>query len=694
MAMSRCQLIVKPAPQPSVQVRARGFQPLELRSAWHASGVFAHLTCSFGMGGLGSCRAFFHEKEKARQKTRPPALLLARPFDSRQECPGTDRTRARKLVTPILLSIILLLWTLPSWAGNSITATVDKTNVSLGGYFTLTLTVESDAQIVPEPALPALDAFDAYSSGQSQNITWVNGRMSSSVSYTYVLSPKNEGQFTIGPATVRSGGQTFSSAPIVVTVTPARTAPQPQAPSAAPKSAQNAPRSDDRQIFITAELDRETAFVNQPVTYIFRFYQGEPLLANPEYSRPSYPGFWMEDLPPQRKFATVINGVRYDVTEIRTSLFPTDAGIKTIGAADVKATVRSRRRPARRDPFGMFDQDLYNLMDRGESINLSTKSVRLTVLPLPLDGKPADFGGMVGKFTLDVQADVRSVNAGDPITVKVTVTGEGNIKSAPAPRFDSNAAFRSLPAGTSEQISTADYKVSGKKVYEYVFIPQRPGSYRLPSFSISYFDPDSRRYHILQTDSLAVTATGSAADFTIPQLQLNKDQISDLASDVRFLKTDGHSLRRHSDIGFFGWPFWVGHVLPMLGLVGFIAWRRGALRIAADPVGRRRRTAYRTALTHLSKVTDGSAKAIDDVAAALLQYYSDRFNRPASGVLRDEMRDDFTREGVSTSHIGEFLSLLDECDRSRYGRATADNPGVAVANRAKQVLTSLEGLSK
>ena len=600
----------------------------------------------------------------------------------------------RSGIIACLLILAALLLTQTASAATKLTATIDKSNVSFGGYFTLTLTIESDAQQVPTPKLPSLDAFEVYSSGQTQNISWVNGRMSSSVAYNYVLTPKNEGQFTIGPATVAVWGQTYSSSPIVVTVTPARTSTQPQAPSAAPKTAQEAPRGNDRQIFITAELDRETAYVNEPVTYIFRFYQGEPLLANPEYTRPSYPGFWVEDLPPQRKFATVINGVRYDVTEIRTALFPTDAGIKNIGPAEVKATVRSRRRAQQRDPLGMFNQDFFGLMDRGESINLSTKSVRLDVKPLPLEGQPPDFGGMVGKFTLDAQADVRSVNAGDPITVKVTVTGEGNIKSAPAPKFDTNAAFRTLPAGTSEQVSTDNYKVSGKKVYEYVFVPQRPGSYRLPAFSISYFDPEARRYHTLRTDSLAVTATGSVADFTIPQLSLNKDQVSDLASDVRFLKTDGGHLRRREEIGILGWPFWIGHFLPLAGLAAFVAWRRQTLRIAADPVGRRRRTAYRTALARLAKAAEGSPEAIDTVAAALHQYYSDRFNRPASGVLREDMRSDLTRDGIATGHIEEFLALLSDCDRSRYGGANSTQAGTTIANRARLILARLEGINK
>lgn len=607
----------------------------------------------------------------------------------------SSRTRSSvryEILMAFVVLAITVLWISSALAATTLTATVDKSNVSLGGFFTLTLIVQSDAQQVPEPKLPSLDAFDVYSSGQSQNISWINGRMSSSISYNYVLTPKNEGQFTIGASTVNIGGQTFSSSPIVVSVTPARTAPQQQAPSAAPKTAQQAPRSDDRQVFITAELDRESAYVNQLVTYIFRFYQGEPLMANPEYTRPSYPGFWVEDLPPQRKFATVINGVRYDVTEIRTALFPTDAGLKTIGPAEVKATVRSRRR-VQRDPLGMFNQDFFGLMDRGESINLSTKSVKLEVMPLPKEGQPADFGGMVGKFTLDAQADVRTVNAGDPITVKVTVAGEGNIKSAPAPRFDTNAAFRTLPAGTSEQISTDDYKVSGRKVYEYVFVPQRPGSYRLPSFSLSYFDPETRRYHTLQSDSLAVTATGSVADFTIPQLSLNKDQVSDLASDVRFLKTDGGRLRRQRDIGLLGWPFWLGHFLPFVGLAVFVAWRRQTLRIAADPVGRRRRTAYRTALTHLAKAPADSSAAIDDVATALLQYYSDRFNRPASGVLRDDMRHDLAREGIAPSHVEEFLSLLGDCDRTRYGGANSQD-GATIAKRARQILAHLEGITR
>ncbi len=595
----------------------------------------------------------------------------------------------------VILAVALAFWPIGSRAATTMTASVDKTNVSMGSYLTLTITVESGEQQVPTPQLPELSAFDVYSSGQSQNISWINGNLSSSISFTYILSPKREGQFVIAAATVNVGGQSYASTPITVNVMPARTAPTtPSPPASAPPSAEGAQRPHDRQIFITAELDRESAYVNQPVTYIFRFYQGEPLLGNPEYTRPSLPGFWVEDLPPQRKFTTVTGNVRYEVTEIRTALFPTDAGVKAISPAEVKATVRSRRRTRVRDPFGFFGDDFLSLGDRGESLNLVTKSLKLNVLPLPTEGRPDDFSGVVGQYTLDARADVRTVNVGDPITVTVTVTGEGNVKSVPAPRFDSSAAFRTLPAGTSEQIATSDYKVSGKKVYEYVFVPQRPGTYRVPSFSFSYFDPNARRYRTLRTDSLEVTATGAAADFTIPSLSLNKDQVSDLAADVRFLKTDGSRLRLRSGIGVFGWAFWLGHAIPLMSLVGFMVWRRRELAIAADPVGRRRRSAYRTALAQLSLATGDRSNTADNLATTLLQYYCDRFNRAASGVHREEMRNDFTREGIPTAHIEDFLTLLDECDRSRYAGTSGGQSGGAVADRARQVLARLEGVSR
>jgi hypothetical protein len=596
--------------------------------------------------------------------------------------------------------VFIILWLAPGLmpvadAATKVSASVDRTNVAVGDQIALTVEVESDEESVGEPRFTDMSAFDIYSSGRTQSIQWVNGKMSVSVTYNYLMSARTEGTYTIPPANIRAGDVDYPTQSFRITVTPART--RPDEPQTTAQSQEPAPAkpSGDRRIFITAELDRDTAYINEPVTYIFRFYQGERLLSSPEYQRTSFPGFWVEDLPPQRKYSKVIDNVRYEVTEIRYALFPTDAGPKRIGESRLKATVRSAQQDSRRDPFSIFGDDFFGRFDRGEPLNLATAPLTLTVLPLPNAGRPDDFSGLVGNFTLNLEADQRTVTVGDPLTVKVTLEGAGNLKSAQMPKFDSIPDLRTFSAGSAENISTAGYRVSGSKTFDQVFIPQRPGRYRLPSFSISYFDPNARRYRTLTTDSLEITATGSAADFTIPALRLNPDEVSDLAADVRMIRTDSDNLRAFSDPGLLGWPFWAGHAAPFLALVTFLGWRRRTLKIAADPVGQRRRLAYKTAIEQLPVTAGGKATAssLESIAAALLRYYGDRFNRPAHGVLRQDMRCDLTGEGIAEEHVQEYLSLLDECDRGRYGRESAQSIE-GVGTRARDVLTRLEGRAK
>lgn len=591
------------------------------------------------------------------------------------------------------LLIALLLWAAasPSFA-TTISTTVDRNNVPVGEPLTLTIEVVSDGGTISQPRFDDLSAFDVVSSGSTRNVQVVGGRMSASLTFTYTLVPRDEGQFTIGPAKVTIGGADHLTDPVTVNVTPSRTRrDEPARPEERPTQGQPKP-TGDRRVFISAELDRDTAYVNQPITYIFRFFQGERLLSNPEYTKPSFPGFWVEDLPPQRKYSTVIDGIRYEVTEIRYALFPTDAGTKTIGETRLKATVSSGRRTRSNDPFSIFGNDPFFGFDRGEALNLTTRPVTLAVLPHPADGRPANFSGLVGAFSLRAESDLRTVSVGDPLTVKVTLSGEGNIKAATAPVFDSVPGLRTFAAGSSEEVSTAGYKISGRKSFDQVFVPQRPGTYRIPPFSLSYFDPVARRYRTIQTEPIEFTATGTATDFTIPSLRLSPDELSDLAADVRFIHTDGTDLRRITDPGLFGWPFWAGHLLPFAGLVGFLAWRRRAIRIAADPVGQKRRRAYRTAIECLEstngKVTGGEG-VFEIIANALLRYYGDRFNRPASGARRQDIRADLSRDGVPDPQIAEYLSLLDECDRCRYARA-ADARAADAAERARRVLAGLE----
>jgi hypothetical protein len=483
---------------------------------------------------------------------------------------------------------------------------------------------------------------------------------------------------------VTINGQEYTTKSSSLIVTGARqrqTAPSPPAPE--PKVA----GQSNRRIFITASLDRDTAYVNQEVVYLFRLYRAERLLSSPEYNRPKFPGFWVEELPPQRKFTTTVEGINYEVTEIRTGLYPTNAGRKMIAAARLKATVRSEKRQQRR-PFG---SNLFGFFGGGEDLHLKTDVVALTVLPHPITGRPDSWGGLVGRFEITAHADIRAVNVGDPITVAVTVRGNGNIKSIPQPQVDSVADFRMFSAGSSEEISKSGYTVSGHKTFDEVFVPQRPGSYTIPSFAVTYLDPDAGIYRTVRTDSIPVTITGAAADFTIPSFRLNPDELSDLAADVRFLKTDGDDLQTRRPPGLFGWSFWLGHLLPFSGLAVLIGWRRRVLHEAANPAARRRRLAYKKAIERLGDAdssTTGVAPA--EVAQALLSFYGDRYNCAVHGQKRSEILQTLQAENVDAATITEFMDLLASCDQSRFTPGGVQSGDTTLTSRARALLPQFE----
>lgn len=599
----------------------------------------------------------------------------------------------RRIGLPGLLSVLIAAWAQSASADTRITATVSPKKITMYENSTLEIIVESDSKELPQPKLPPLTDFQVFSSGRSQNIQVVNGKIRGSVTYRYVLAPRQPGRFQIGPVTVEVNGTVFSSRPDAIIV---NDAPPPQGhPQEQAKDPAATRTNRERHVFITGTLDNDTVYVNQPVTYIFRFYSGERLLSNPEYQRPAFTGFWVEDLPPQRKYTTTVDGVPYEVTEIRTALFPAEAGTKTIPSAEVNATVRSTRRrgTARPNPFNLFDDSFF---DRGETIRLSSDPLKLVVLPPPPTQVTPEHSGLVGTFEIRSSIDSRQVNVGDPITVSVTITGEGNIKAIPSPYRDTLPNFRMFSGGSSENITTAEYRIRGSKTFDEVFVPQRAGTYSLPSFAMTYFDPKKKVYNTIRTEPIEITVTGGAADFTIPSLKLEPDQLSDLAADVRFLKTDGENLRRLSSPGLFGAAFWVGHVLPLLGLIGFLSWRRGVLREAADPIGRRRRLARQAAMTRLRGV-DGKGRPSEltylDLSEALMQFYTDRYNISAQGQTRAEVRATLARDGLSDETIGGYVELLDLCDRGRYAPGGMDKVPDATISRAEAIIAAMEARS-
>jgi hypothetical protein len=582
----------------------------------------------------------------------------------------------------------LLLLNQPSFSQDiSFKASVDKTEVGLDDQITLTVSVSGNVKSIPQPTLPSLEGFTVYSAGRSQNFVYSGGKISSSVTFNYILTPRKEGKFTIGSAEIVLDGNTYRTNPIEVTVTGG--AKPEEAPTPSSKESVQRTELQGKDLFIETVVDKKKAYVNEQVTLTFRFYQGARLFNNPEYSPPSLTGFWAEDLPPRKQYYKVINGRQYFVQELKTALFPTAAGKQTIGPAELKCTVEDLDRFLNRDPFAMLNRDLMSLFRQGKPEVLRSKPIEIEVLPLPEMGKPQNFKGTVGDFKLTVNVDKKEVEVGQPITLKMKISGAGNIKSVEEPAIPELRAFRIYNSGSSENVSKDNYLVGGTKTYEEVLIPKAQGKYTIPSLGFSFFDPKSKSYQTLRSEPILVTALPGAQTYPAEIAQLSQQEIGLTAKDIRYIKISASELKNQGGSLYKSPLFLFFQLIPLLVLA--ISWRyqRQKEKLNSDIGYARLKRAHKLAKKRLGQAQklsspEKSKEFYCEVAKALIGYVGDKLNLPAYGLTKDRIELELSNRGVEKEKIDHLLKLLDSCDYARFA------PGSSEVEEMKNFLSLVE----
>ena len=610
----------------------------------------------------------------------------------------------------IILILLFIFTTTISYAEDiSISADVDKQEISLDGQLALTITVTGNVSNIPEPHIPRLDGFTAYSSGRSQNISIINGQVTSSVSFTYVLVPNAEGDYTLGPFTIDYNGKTYSAGPINIKVIP-RTArqprpPQPQAPSTYPQAPtgryQHEPRQrPGKELFIETYVDRLRAYVNEQITLTFAFYQSVNLFENPVYTPASTTGFWKEDMPPQKKYYKVINGKRYLVTEIKTALFATSPGEFTIGPARLKASVEDLQRFSSRSPFDIFDNDPFSMFKRGKPIILTTDPIKVEILPLPEENKPVDFKGDVGSFDISAKVDKYTVEENQPVSLKIKIKGKGNIKTISSPMFPKPDNVKLYDSGSSENISKSDYVVQGEKVFEKVVIPQKAGTISIGPIRYSYFDPIAKKYVKKKIGPITIDVTKSKEQPAVPTgislPGLTKEEVKLLKKDICYIKIfPPHLKSRHSFL-YKNKIFLALNILPLLCLIFLYIYELHRKRLKTDIGYARARRARGLASKRLKEAKDIMQKQnvkgfYAEIYRAVIEYIADRLNVPHPSITKDVLEKALQEKGYSNQNIEKLRALFDTCDMARFasGRFTKEDMHKTL-EEAAEIIAELE----
>jgi hypothetical protein len=372
------------------------------------------------------------------------------------------------------------------------------------------------------------------------------------------------------------------------------------------------------------------------------------------------------------------------VQELKTALFPTAAGKQTIGIAELKCTVEDLDRFLTKDPFRMLDRDLMSLFRQGKPQVLKSKPINIEVLPLPEMGKPENFAGTVGNFKLKVSMDRKEVQVGEPITLKMKISGAGNVKSVGKPTLPELNDFRIYDSGSSEDISKDNYLVQGVKTYEMVLIPKKTGKYNIPPLEFSFFDPKTKSYKALRSDPILITALPGAQSSPTEMAQLSKQEIELATKDIRYIKLSASQLKNQENHLYKNPLFLFFQLIPLLAFA--ISWRyqKHQEKLNSDVGYARLKRAHKLAKKRLGEAkklisTDlkaqnswRSKEFYSEVAKAMIGYVGDKLNLPAYGLTKDRIELELSSKGIEKEKIDNLLKLLDSCDYARFAPGSSE----------------------
>jgi len=559
--------------------------------------------------------------------------------------------------------------------------------VGLGESINLTISLSGSVRSLPKPVLPDLSDFEVYSSGTSSNLSIGIGSLVNQNTYNYVLVPRKTGTITIQPAVIQYQGKTYSTDPIKIEVTQTTMqSPSPQKPPA--KAHPPAEAKAGQDFFVEQSVDNSHPYVGQQVVLTFRFYQAQNLFQQPSLKWPNYSGFWVEDLPPNRTYNTTVNGKIYRVTEIKRALFPATAGRHVIEPAELVI-------PA--DAFGFFDSffdDPFNMFGRRRRTVqrdqvLRTSSLVLEVRQLPENGKPADFSGVVGSYSLNVSKDRDSVVVDQPITLRASISGTGNIKKLPQLDLKQPENFRLYDSGSSDNISKSDYSISGSKKFEWVLIPTAPGDYKLPDISFSYFDPQLGKY-VTITRGAGTVKVGRSAAISENPFAMAKNIIGTEKSGLNYIVTDlkeakpGRPLYENS-------YFWFLQGVPVVWLIGLAFYAARKKRLENDKAFARlayASKAARKALKSARESMNDPERFFSNIYAGIVGFIADKLNVSAAGLTTQVMRKLLTDTGKCDDLIEDLERLVNICDSARYSPVKPDGQQMQEIYKSAESLLS------
>jgi hypothetical protein len=517
------------------------------------------------------------------------------------------------------------------------------------------------SQEVRQPSLPKLENFTVVG-GPQISTSWVsvNGRASMTYKMIWTLFPDGPGKARVPSIEFELAGRTHRTQPVEVTIASAASGS-----GSAPGTTQA--QTDTEEVRLRAELADSEVWVGEPIPLTVTLYAIPRVTQFAFHKEPELAKFWVEEIPTDpstdNRPVRIAGRVYRAYPVLRKILIPPGPGEYPIEPFIGQVTVMRSR-----DSFDWFR------FGRSESELHRTSALQVTVRPLPTAGRPEDFGGAVGSYTMQTTLDRAEATVDDAVALRVTVEGEGALRTARPPAFEAPPDLRVFDPQVKEStVETRSGKVYSKKTWEWIVVPLSPGDVTLPELRFDYFDPLSGSYATAQGDTLALTVKrgeGSDEVFgTRRPVQLTR-------RELEFIKPLRGELRERSarvhDRGLFRMLV----ILPLLATPLLILLGRHQARLQRDQGLARGRRARRVARKRFGGARRrmaqlDSAAFHEEVARTLVEYIGDRFDRAASGMTYEIADNLLTSRDVDPELRRRYRACLESCDFARFVPASS-----------------------
>jgi len=529
----------------------------------------------------------------------------------------------------------------------SVSLSLDRQEAALSDSTRMVIKVSGTRSCDSSPVIKGLDSFQVSQGGSSSRVEIINGNFSSSVDYTYYIQPSKPGAFQIGPAEVKVNGKAFQSNISTLSILKAAS---PESPGRGP-------------IFLMSTLSSKKAYVEEQVLYILKLYL-KTSVSDISLQLPELDHLAFKQLGKPKEYQGVYDGSTYRIIEVPYGLMALKAGDYGIKPSRMSMTAYDSSRSRR----GFFEDPFFRA---GRPVSIVSQALELKVIPLPEKGKPKGFSGLVGSFKIEATLVPSKIRAGESATLTVHISGRGNVNRIPdlkMPGLDHIKVYADEPVFEAHP----DFKgLAGFKTMKWALVPEQQGDYEIPPISLSFFDPDTDEYRIIQTPKQPLIVLPGKGKMIMveagPDNQNGnsksvKQGVEEIGHDILPLHTSIRNLEARSSIISGGLFLWLTLLLPFVLYVStFLGLRLKRRSVRAMPAHK----AKRAAKNLIRQCRQGRGDA-NNLSLCVRDYLNDRFGLILASLTPDDAANILTSKGVGPGTAQKLRAILIGLENNIY----------------------------